>query len=75
MADLTEHATGQNAKVEGQLLKKYPPIFSLAKYKIKPCLVKDKGGNIILWYIPGAVTMQRAVSPAKLLPREPKIYH
>ena len=62
VADLTERATGQNAKVEKGLLKKYPPIFSSNKYQMQPCIVKDKDGYIMMWYIPGAVTAQRTVS-------------
>ena len=62
VADLTERATGQNIKFEGKLLKKYPPIFTPTRYEMQPCTVKDKDGNIILWYIPSAVTSQCAVS-------------
>lgn len=66
MADLTERATGQNIKFEGKLLKKFSPIFAPTRYEMQPCIVKDKDGNIMLWYIPGAITTQRAVSPLSL---------
>jgi len=62
VGDLTVRQTGQNAKVEGKLLKKYPPIFGCTRYEMQPCTVKDKEGNIMLWYLPGALTKQRSVS-------------
>jgi Oxygenase domain of the 2OGFeDO superfamily len=62
VADLTPRATGQNSKFEAKLLKKYPPIFTPTRYEMHPCIVQDKDGNILLWYLPGAITMRRAVS-------------
>ena len=60
--ELTERATGQNERVEAKLRKKYPPIFSPNTYQMKPCTVKDKVGNLMLWYIPGCLTVPRSVS-------------
>jgi len=60
--DLTEQATGWNEKVEAKLRKKYLPIFSSNTYHMKPCTVQDEVGNLMLWYIPGALTATRTVS-------------
>ena len=60
--DLTMRATGQNEKVEAKLRRKYPPIFSPDAYHMKPCIVTDKLGNLMLWYLPGALTITRYVS-------------
>jgi len=62
MADLTPRATGRNSKFEAKLLKKYPPIFAPTIYEMRPCSVQDEEGNILLWYLPGAITTRRAVS-------------
>ena len=62
VGDLTARASGQNPKVEAVLLKKYPPIFEPTIYTMQPCTVKDEDGNIILWYLPGAITMQHTMS-------------
>jgi hypothetical protein len=62
VADLTKGATGQNLQVEAKLLKKYPPIFSPIIYQMEPCCVQDEDGNILMWYIPGALLEHRAVS-------------
>jgi hypothetical protein len=59
--DLTVRATGQNEKVEAKLREKYPPIFSPSLYYKKPCTVIDERGNLLLWYIPGALTLFRTV--------------
>jgi len=64
--DLTKRATGQNLPVEAKLLKKYPPIFSPTTYHLAPSTVQDEDGNLMLWYIPGALTTQRAVSSVSL---------
>ncbi len=63
MDDLTNRATGKNLQVEAKLLKKYPPIFSPTTYHLAPSTVQDDDGNLMLWYLPGALTIQRAVSP------------
>ncbi|KAF8957921.1 hypothetical protein BDZ97DRAFT_1762563 [Flammula alnicola] len=60
VAELTERATGRNSKVEAKLLKKFPPIFSPTVYQMEPCIVTDMDGNILVWYIPGALTTQRS---------------
>ena len=62
MADLTERATGQNDKVEKKLLEKYPPIFSPTIYQTKSFTVEDDDSNLMLWYIPGSLTIKRVVS-------------
>jgi len=62
VVDLTARATGQNLKVEGKLLKKYPPIFSPPIYEMKPCTVQDEDENVMLWYIPGALSKKCTVS-------------
>ena len=53
---------GQNEHVECKLLEKYPPIFSPATYQKKPLTVQDNNGNLMLWYIPGSLTIERVVS-------------
>ena len=62
MAELTPRATGRNSNIESQLLKKYPPIFMPTRYEMSPCTVKDEEEIMLLWYLPGAFTMRRAVS-------------
>lgn len=58
MDDLTKRATGKNLQV-----KKYPPIFSPTTYHLAPSTVQDDDSNLMLWYIPRALTIKRAVSP------------
>jgi hypothetical protein len=62
VSDLTPSATGQNLNIEAKLMKKYPPIFEPTIYMMRPCIVPDKDGNILLWYLPGAMTAQYTVS-------------
>jgi len=62
VADLAKCATGKNLRVEAEILKKYPPISSPTTYHLSPSTVQDDDGNLMLWYIPGALTIQRAVS-------------
>jgi hypothetical protein len=64
--ELSKRATGRNQRVESKLKKKYPPIFSPTAYHMEPCVVQDEVGEILLWYIPGALTPQRVVSAASI---------
>ena len=73
VAALTKRATGQNLQVEAKLLKKYPPIFSPIRYQMEPCTTLDEDGNIMMWYIPGALIEQRAVSPFPVLLSGPEV--
>jgi len=62
VSDLTPSATGQNLNVEAKLMEKYPPIFEPAIYMMKTCTIKDEKGNLLLWYLPEAMTEQYTVS-------------
>jgi hypothetical protein len=62
VVDLMKCAMDQNLQVEAKLLKKYPPIFSPILYQMELCSVQDEDGNIVMWYIPGALIEQQAVS-------------
>jgi len=71
--DLSERATGQNERVEAKLRRKYPPLFSPESYHLKPCTVKDKVGNLMMWYIPGCLTVFRSVSEIVHVPPRPEV--
>ncbi|KAF8956033.1 hypothetical protein BDZ97DRAFT_1607550, partial [Flammula alnicola] len=61
VAELTERSTGQILRVEAKLRKKFPPIYSPTVYTMDPCIVTDIEGNILLWYLPRALTAERTV--------------
>lgn len=52
--------SGQNAKVEAKLLKKFPPLFRPNKGLLEdPALITDKHGVGMLWYLPGLLSQTR----------------
>jgi hypothetical protein len=56
---------------ENRLLEKYPP---LSGVKIsKPCIIIDKQGIIMVWYLPGILNDSRQVGPFNLVRLPPKI--
>ena len=56
---------------EIRLLEKYPPLNGV---KIsKPCIIVDKQGIIMLWYLPGILNDSRQVSPLDFIRSPPKI--
>jgi hypothetical protein len=61
-SNLTPKCTGQNEKVEANLLKKFPPIHNPTQYEFTPHIVTDVNGKGLEWYLPGILTEARAVS-------------
>jgi hypothetical protein len=56
---------------EIRLLDKYPPLNGV---KIsKPCIIIDKQGIIMLWYLPGILNDSRQVGPLNLVRSPPKM--
>ena len=56
---------------ETRLLDKYPPLNGV---KIsKPCIIIDKQGIIMLWYLPGILNDSRQVGPLNLVRSPPKM--
>lgn len=51
--------SGQNAKVEDELLKKFPPLFRPNKLLEEPALITDMHGVGMLWFLPGLLTETR----------------
>jgi len=52
---------GQNANSESLLQTSFPPIHEPAKYEIKPMVIINKFGSILLWYLPGILSNNRQV--------------
>jgi hypothetical protein len=52
--------TGQQRHVEDRLLKLFPP--GVNEMVDTPCVVVDLDGVILLWYLPGLVSLKRGVS-------------
>ena len=59
---LSPRCTGQNMKVESRLLQEFPPLFTPTRLETEPCIIIDKDGRILLWYLPGILTKKRVVS-------------
>lgn len=60
---LTACQNVRSAKLEADLMKDFPPLTPGALQLIKtPCIVVDSEDNIVLWYLPEALTIRRHVS-------------
>ena len=56
---------------EIRLLEKYPPLNGVKI--LKPCIIVDKQGIIMLWYLPGILNDSRQVNPLNFIQSLPKI--
>ncbi|KAF8950121.1 hypothetical protein BDZ97DRAFT_1771744 [Flammula alnicola] len=57
---LTACQNVRSAKLEADLMKDFPPLTPGALQLIKtPCIVVDSEDNIVLWYLPEALTIRR----------------
>ena len=51
---------GRNEKLEGDLLRLFPP--GPDEKEDRPCVVVDREGRILLWYLPGLLAWKQQVS-------------
>jgi hypothetical protein len=54
---------GFNTEKELLLLQKYQPIFDPVRLLAVPATCADLHRNILLWYLPGILTLERQASP------------
>lgn len=52
---------GWNETAEKVLIRRFPPIHDPPKLVINPGITTDRGGNILLWFLPGILTPERSV--------------
>lgn len=63
ISEITVRASGLNITVEDKLRKKFHPIYSPTAFQRDPCVITDQSGNVLLWYLPRAMSLSTSVSP------------
>ena len=58
---MSTNPSGRNPRTEAELLRLFGPIDDPPKFSSEPCTILDKDGNILLWYLPRALTQSRVV--------------
>ena len=39
----------------------YPPIHSAPLFQVRPCVIVDSEGHLLVWYLPSILTLKRQV--------------
>ncbi len=59
---LSKNPSGRNSRIEADIAERFPPLHNPTKYSSEPCTILDSEGNVLLWYLPGALRPERVVS-------------
>jgi len=54
-------STGKNEHLEAKIMKSYPPIHSPPLFQVRPCVIVDSEGYLLVWYLPSILTLKRQV--------------
>jgi len=54
-------STGQNERLEAEIMELYPPIHSAPLFQVRPCVIVDSEGHLLVWYLPSILTLKRQV--------------
>jgi hypothetical protein len=60
---LTRRQTGKNDQFEGRLANRFPvDEENKGRFISVPCIIVDRNGVILCWFLPGALSSQRQVN-------------
>ena len=61
LQEISPRSTGQNECLEAELTDRYPPIHSPCLFQVRPCVIVDSEGHLLVWYLPSILTLKRQV--------------